>query len=87
MTVGTLVYGVVPVLVDFGESHVANADWVPDARMHTVWLLAVMSSLAAASLYFLWLFEGDRVLGLRIAGLVGLCVYGGFFASAAFSPT
>lgn len=83
MTIATLMYGVIPPVVDLTESHVFHPDWTPHARMHMVWLLGTNSALAIVALYFLWLHRVDRAFGVRIAGVLGVCVYGGFMLSAA----
>lgn len=83
MTVATLMYGVIPPVVDLTESHVFHPDWTPHARMHMVWLLGTNTALAVVALYFLWLHRADRAFGVRIAGVLGVCVYGGFMLSAA----
>ena len=83
MTVATLIYGVIPPFVDLTETHVFHPDWTPHARMHMVWLLGTNSSLAVIALFFLWLYKQDRAFGIRLAGVLGLCVYGGFMLSAA----
>jgi len=83
MTVATLIYGIVPPFVDLTETHVFHPDWTPHSRMHMVWLLGTNSSLAVIALFFLWLYKEDRAFGIRLAGALGLCVYGGFMLSAA----
>jgi hypothetical protein len=83
MTVATLIYGVVPLFVDLTETHVFHPDWTPHSRMHMVWLLGTNTSLAAVALFFLWLYKNDRAFGIRMGGVLGLCVYGGFMLSAA----
>ncbi|MBL8020304.1 MAG: hypothetical protein JNM27_11610 [Leptospirales bacterium] len=85
MTVATLVYGVIPPIVDLTETHVFHPDWTPHSRMHMVWLLVTNSSLAAIALYLLWRSGIDRAR-VRMAGILGLCVYGGFMISAATVP-
>lgn len=82
MTIATLMYGVLPPFIDLTETHVFHPDWTPHARMHMVWLLGTNTSIAALALYFLWLHKPNPALGVRIASLLGLCVYGGFMLSA-----
>ena len=82
MTLATLIYGVIPPIVDLGSTHVLHPDWTPHARMHMVWLLATMSSIAVLALYFIWR-HGDRSFGIRMGGLLGSCALGGFFVCAA----
>lgn len=82
MTLATLIYGVIPPFVDLTETHVFHSEWTPHSRMHMVWLLGTNSALAVVALYFLWLHKVDRAFGIRLAGILGLCVYGGFILSA-----
>lgn len=83
MTAATLIYGIIPPVVDLTETHVFHPDWTPHSRMHMVWLLGTNSSLALIALFFLWMYKQDRAFGIRLAGTLGLCVYGGFMLSAA----
>lgn len=46
MTVATLMYSLVPVVVDFTETHVFHPDWTPHARFHMVWLLGLLCGVA-----------------------------------------
>lgn len=57
MTVATLCYGVLPLLVDLTETHVFHPGWTPHARMHMVWLLGTNSAIAVLALYCLWLYR------------------------------
>lgn len=82
MTVATLMYGVIPPFVDLTETHVFHPDWSPHARMHMVWLLGTNTAIAMAALYFLWLHKSDLAFRVSLAGVLGLCVYGGFMLSA-----
>jgi hypothetical protein len=83
MTIATLAYGVIPLFVDLSQTHVLHPDWTPHARMHMVWLLGTNSSLALVALCSLWLYRTNTALGTHLAGVLGLCVYGGFLLSAA----
>lgn len=82
MTVATLMYGVVPPFVDLTETHVFHPDWTPHARMHMVWLLGTNTAIAMVALYVLWRHKSSLAVGVRLAGVLGLCVYGGFMLSA-----
>ena len=86
ITIATVVYGLIPPLVDLSQTHVFHPDWTPHARLHAVWQLGTNSGLALLALYLMW-FKGDYDLRrIRIAGLIGLLVYGGFFVSALTHP-
>lgn len=82
MTVATLFYGVLPPFVDLTETHVFHPEWTPHSRLHMVWLLGTNSAIAVLALYFLWLHQANRAFGIRLAGILGLCVFGGFWLSA-----
>lgn len=85
MTVATLMYGLIPPFIDLTETHVFHPDWTPHARMHMVWLLGTNLTLAAVALFLLWRSKLDSATGVRLAGVLGLCVYGGFMSAAATS--
>lgn len=85
MTLATAIYGLVPPIVDLGATHALHPDWTPHARMHMVWLLFTLSSMAVLALYFIWR-HADRQFGVRMGGILGLCALGGFFVSAATAP-
>ena len=86
MTLATLMYGVIPPLVDLTESHVFHPDWMPHARMHMVWLLGTNTAIAGVAIYLLWLHKSGLAVGVHLAGVLGLCVYGGFMLSAFTTP-
>jgi hypothetical protein len=86
MTVATLMYGLIPPFVDLTETHVLHPDWTPHSRMHMVWLLGTNSTIALVALFFLWLDKSNSAFGVRLAGVLGLCVYAGFMLSAATAP-
>ena len=82
MTLATLLYGVLPPFVDLTETHVFHSEWTPHSRLHMVWLLGTNSAIALVALYFLWFHKANRAFGVRLAGILGLCVFGGFWLSA-----
>ena len=86
ITVATVVYGFIPPLVDLTATHVFHPDWMPHARLHAVWQLATNSGLALLALYLMWVKSTNDLLRIRFAGLIGLCVYAGFFVSALTHP-
>ena len=86
ITIATVVYGLIPPLVDLSQTHVFHPDWIPHARLHAVWQLGTNSGLALLALYLMWVKRNNDLLRIRIAGLIGLLVYGGFFASALTHP-
>lgn len=85
MTIATLMYGLIPLLVDLNQTHVFHPEWTGHARMHMVWLLGTNSTLAVVALYFLWLYKENSSFGITLTGILGSCVFGGFMLSAATS--
>jgi hypothetical protein len=83
MSLATSIYGFVPLVVDFTETHVFHPDWTGHARFHAVWLLASLSFVAAASLHFIWARETNSHYKLHLAGFLGASAFGSFFVSAA----
>ena len=84
MTVAIAIFTFIPPLVDLlTDSHVFHEEWLPHARMHTVWLLGLTSGVGLLSLHLLWFRRIDPVFSTNIAGVLGSCVYGAFFLSAA----
>jgi hypothetical protein len=82
MTLATLIYGALPPFVDLTKTHVFNREWTPHSRMHMVWLLVTNSAIAVLALYFLWFHKEHSAFGVHLAGILGLCVLGGFWLSA-----
>jgi hypothetical protein len=82
MTAAVAIYGFVPVAVDLSPTHALHPDWTPHARMHLVWLVLTNFAVGLMALRLLWRRSRDRA-ALDLAGLLSLCVLGGFFASAA----
>ncbi len=86
ITIATVCYGFIPPIVDLTATHVFHPDWMPHARLHAVWQLGTNSGLALLALYLMWIKSSNDLLRIRMAGLIGLCVYGGFFVSALTHP-
>ena len=76
-SVGTLWYGVIPVVADLNDSHLLKPDWMPHAKFHLAWLLATGTCLAAYALYLIW--RRSQVIE---GAVVGLCVMSGFWIAA-----
>jgi len=77
----TVWYSLIPPLVDFTHTHVFNPTWVGHARFHTVWLLITNTLIGIAALILILKKIPNEVVGIRIAGLLSLCVYTGFFGA------
>ena len=83
MTLAILVFTVIPPTVDLGtSSHVFHPQWTPHARVHTVWLLGLASSIGVLAIYLLWVRQREPVINVNLAFTLGLCTYGAFFLAA-----
>ena len=76
-SIGTLWYGVIPVVADLNDSHLLKPDWMPHAKFHLAWLLATGTCLAAYALYLIW--RRSQVIE---GAVIGLCVMSGFWIAA-----
>jgi hypothetical protein len=86
LTIPTVLYGVVPIAVDISPTHVFHPQWTPHARFHMVWLVATNAAIAIVALYLLWAKSEDRIFRMKLAGFLGLGVFGGFFIAVATLP-
>ena len=86
ITIGTIIYGIIPPFVDLTETHVFHSDWTPHARFHMVWLLGTNTGIAFLAFYLLWKKHTDLLLRIEAAGVLGLIVLGGFFLSVLTHP-
>ncbi len=77
VSLGSLSYGVMPLVADLNESHLLNPEWMAHAKLHLAWLLATGSCLTVYSLYLIW--RRSQVLE---AAIIGLCVMSGFWIAA-----
>jgi len=86
MTVAIGIYSFIPPLADLAtDTHVFHDGWMPHARMHTVWLLGMTSSVGLLALYLLWGRKKDSSFNTNFAFSLSICVYGSFFLSAVTS--
>lgn len=82
MTMAIAVFTFIPPLADLAtETHVFHPGWMPHARVHTVWLLGLTSSIGLVALYLLWFRKVESHFNENLAGMLAACVYGSFFLS------
>lgn len=74
VTLGTLVYGIVPAIADLNETHLFNPEWSPHARVHGAWFLFFGALMSFVALFRLWV-RNDLLLPITI----GLCFVAGFW--------
>lgn len=82
ITLSIAVFTFAPPIADLAtETHVFHPGWMPHARVHTVWLLGLTSSIGLVALYLLWIRKTDPRFNENMAVMIGACVYGAFFLS------
>lgn len=74
VTIGTLVYGIVPAVADLNETHLYNPEWSPHARVHGAWFLFFGLLMSFLALFLLWV-RNELVLSI----VIGLCFVAGFW--------
>jgi len=83
MTLAMAVFTFIPPIADLAtDTHVFHPGWLPHARVHTVWLLGLSSSIGLLALYLLWFRDEESLFNVNLAGVLGTFVYGSFFLSA-----
>lgn len=87
ITLALAIFTFIPPIADLAtNTHVFHENWTPHARMHTVWLLGITTSLGILSLYLLWVRMEAVTFNLNLAAILATIVYGAFFVSAISAP-
>ena len=83
MSLSIAIYTFIPPIADLAtDTHVFHQEWLPHARMHTVWLLGVTSGIGMVSLYFLWFSDSDAKFRINLSGVLSTVVFLAFYLSA-----
>lgn len=86
LTIATLGYGLVTIKADFNVTHATNPLWTPHARFHVVWQILSYSGVGLIALGLIWVGGAMETERLYLAGLLGVAMYGGFFAALLARP-
>ncbi|MEW9835199.1 hypothetical protein [Mesorhizobium marinum] len=86
LSIATLGYGLVTVKADFNATHATNPRWTPHARFHVVWQVLSYAGVGLISLGLIWIGGPMQTERLYLAGLLGIAMYGGFFAALFARP-
>jgi hypothetical protein len=84
LTLTTLGYGLVPMIVDLSKTHATNPLWTPHARFHVVWQVTSYCGVGLISLWLIWSAGPATKLWLAVA--LAVAMYAGFFAAAIAMP-
>ncbi len=84
ITVGILMYTLIPVLADLNRTHATNPNWPSHARFHVVTQVVTTFAIGVIALWYLWTPTIDRSTGMAISVVLSFAVLGGFFVSAMF---
>ena len=76
LTIVAVGCGILPIMVDFSETHLLNENWSSHARTHVAWLLATNFLTSMLSLYFLWAKNLKHIPILFISSIIA-----GYFIS------
>ena len=83
LTLATVMYTVVPPIVDLSRTHATNATWVSHARFHVVWQVMIMLGVGLLSLYLLWFSPIGQDHAITLSFILGLIVLGSFIINVA----
>jgi len=83
VTISLLSYSILPILIDFGDSHIASTEWTPHGRFHLSWTLMNHLLALPVLLYVLWSKLHGTGRSLRVVALLGLAYTGSFFVAMA----
>lgn len=78
LTLATVMYTVVPPIVDLSRTHATNASWVSHARFHVVWQVMIMSGVGLLTLWLLWFSDIRPSSSINLSFILGLIVLGTF---------
>jgi hypothetical protein len=83
----SLVYGVLPGLIDFlTPQHMGDPTWVGHHRFHLIWQIFLVLYLGLASFWFAWKSDTpDRFDLIQRATSYGLIILAAFFTSGALA--
>ena len=81
LTVMTIYFAAIPIMVDTGDGHLFNPDWEPHSKVHLVWFLWFIASMSAISLYLLWVKDEPLV-----TSMIGLSFNVGFIVAYFTAP-
>ena len=84
ITLGLSTAALIPLMVDFGPSHIASEQWPPHARFHLTW--ALLGNLFALPILLFAVWSGLHGTGrsVRLAAFLGMASMAGFFTASAF---
>jgi hypothetical protein len=83
LTIVTIGYGFVTILVDLNQTHATNPRWTPHARFHVVWQVTSYTGLALLALALVWAPGPHPHERLLLACVFGAIVFGAFFVALA----
>src|SRR5690242_3945320 len=78
LTTATLMYCIVPPIVDLSRTHATNPLWVSHARFHVVWQVMITTGIGLLSIYLLWFSGMGQNISVNLSFILGLIVLGSF---------
>jgi hypothetical protein len=84
LTLTTLGYGLVPMIVDLSKTHATNPTWTSHARFHVVWQVTSYCGVGLIALFLIW--TAGPVSKLWLAAGLAAAMYAGFFVTVFAMP-
>ncbi len=77
-------YALVPMVIDFGTSHIASEHWSPHARFHLTWVLFGNAMALPILLFAIWSKLHGTGRSVRLVAFLGMAYTLGFAIAGAF---
>ena len=84
VSLGLSLYALLPMIVDFGGSHIKSEHWSPHARFHLTWVLFGNAMALPIFLFAIWSKLHGSGRSVRLVAFLGMAYTLGFGVAGAF---
>lgn len=84
ISIGIIIYGIIPLKPDLGSTHALNPQWPAHARFHVVSQVMTNFFIAILSMVLVWSSSTGNIVYLNLSVILSFFVIGGFFLSLVF---
>ena len=84
ITIGLVLYALLPMVIDFGGSHINSEQWSPHARFHLTWVLFGNAMALPIFLFAIWSKLHGSGRSVRLVAFLGMAYTLGFGVAGLF---